>query len=945
MKKLSMFLIGIFLIFCTAAASAEQIETIEITADTYVQGGDYKSTNYGQNQTIAAKRESTGGVNGTDRRIYMKVNLTESALEMANTVKLSFTSASAASGYVYAADWTDWEEDSFTMNDEPYHSYAEIESQYTLLGEITTVKGQQTTLDLTDYVKNSMKNQAFTLIFVGDNNPTPSKRTMMQIYSRESGNAPKIEISFDKSCMAKLQSWHSKDGVMKLEYSYVNFSAEKKKPVSIIAGYRRENGVNRLVCVRYTECAMNDPSGTLSIQREVSGTDAEIWKASLWDNMVPICDRSELEKTEKLEVLYPTADAYTIAGDSQNYGTQNTLSIGKKSVLYKTYIMFDLSDLSPGDLSDAYLILHTTASQKSDGGSLYVNAAENSEWTENAITANNAPGINERIASSYMINGMTSSFDLTEYIENQLESGTKKITLVISDNNLSGLTTFASREDEERAPKLVLSYGDSFCYPTVTGDKSYFNQDTDPVENAKKMVAASHAEYGGDISCDPGTDDSGYIESVQAKKLVSDTRYTTYKTRTLESLSGFTATDVVEELCSYGGLKRKTQKATGYFYIAADEDGSHLVDPCGHTMLLLGLDNVASSNVASAAISKYGSTSAWAAETSKYLKNRLLLNSAVNWSQFDLDLLNTEDSPGMMLIIGVLTNYAKRFGLAQQQKGHEGFINNNCMPVFDPYFDTFANNYIHGNINAYRNRKNIIGFFSDNELPNDSNMLLQYLMLDPSDPYNAYSHAAAWEWLAQRTGKQRPALSDVTKNLNDDFYDFVYDRYYQVVEPKYRKYAPNHLYFGERMMSYANSTHPGIIRATGRYADAMAMNYYGVWTPSTNVMNKWLEWSKNPFLISEWYAKGEDSKYQTSADTGAGFICKTQSDRGKFYQHYAIKLIENPNCIGYVWFGYADTQTTNRGVLSLELEEYEELAKRMARLNRNIYRVMEFLRQ
>ena len=72
---------------------------------------------------------------------------------------------------------------------------------------------------------------------------------------------------------------------------------------------------------------------------------------------------------------------------------------------------------------------------------------------------------------------------------------------------------------------------------------------------------------------------------------------------------------------------------------------------------------------------------------------------------------------------------------------------------------------------------------------------------------------------------------------------------------------------------------------------------------------------------------------------------RVSSAKRKFYQNFALKLVEDPNCVGFVWFGYMDTANTNKGVVSPGLDEYTEFAKRAARFNRNAYRLMEFFRE
>ncbi|MBQ7292804.1 MAG: agarase, partial [Clostridia bacterium] len=45
--------------------------------------------------------------------------------------------------------------------------------------------------------------------------------------------------------------------------------------------------------------------------------------------------------------------------------------------------------------------------------------------------------------------------------------------------------------------------------------------------------------------------------------------------------------------------------------------------------------------------------------------------------------------------------------------------------------------------------------------------------------------------------------------------------------------------------------------------------------------------------------------------SGAGFTVRTQDDRGKFYQNYALMLMECMGCVGFDWFHYCDNDPDN----------------------------------
>jgi len=63
--------------------------------------------------------------------------------------------------------------------------------------------------------------------------------------------------------------------------------------------------------------------------------------------------------------------------------------------------------------------------------------------------------------------------------------------------------------------------------------------------------------------------------------------------------------------------------------------------------------------------------------------------------------------------------------------------------------------------------------------------------------------------------------------------------------------------------------------------------------------------SGRPVVVTEWYAKGMDSGMANT--TGAGWLVRTQADRGWFYQNFVLALMESKVCVGWHWFKYATT--------------------------------------
>jgi hypothetical protein len=117
-------------------------------------------------------------------------------------------------------------------------------------------------------------------------------------------------------------------------------------------------------------------------------------------------------------------------------------------------------------------------------------------------------------------------------------------------------------------------------------------------------------------------------------------------------------------------------------------------------------------------------------------------------------------------------------------------------------------------------------------------------------------------------------------------------------------------------------------------------------------MDNWAKWADRPFVISEWYAKGHDVPDLTN-ESGAGWLVKTQKERGYYYQNMALNLLARKNNVGWHWFKYADNdpedlttdpsnRNSNKGIVNVEYEPYTDLVDAMKELNTQAYRLIEF---
>ena len=416
-----------------------------------------------------------------------------------------------------------------------------------------------------------------------------------------------------------------------------------------------------------------------------------------------------------------------------------------------------------------------------------------------------------------------------------------------------------------------------------------------------------------------------------------------YPTRTLTTLSGY-KTSVDEHLNAYGSSMDRRMKATGFFYVIKDNGRWWCVDPDGYLFIDKGMNDVnigPSENNKIAFDLQFENPRNWALKTTQMLRG-LGFNGAGAWSDYGLlkDVSAKVQPLAYTMMLNFMGDYSKDKG-AYQQSGHLGYPDN-AIFVFDPGFEKFCDKYAR-QLSVNQKEKNLFGYFSDNELPFYRKSLDNFLgKKDHSDP----GYLAAQNWLNEHHYEN----TAITDQMRNEFLGFVVDRYLSIVSKAIKKYDPNHMYIGCRFNGY-EKTVKEVVTAAGKYLDLLSINYYDHWTPDTGDMKNWTAWSGKPFIITEWYVKGEDSGMGNYS--GAGWVVKTQQDRGLFYQNFTLGLLESGNCVGWHWFKYQDNDPTNKnvdpsntdankGILNNKYQTYTGLTEKMKELNQQVYHLIDF---
>ena len=434
---------------------------------------------------------------------------------------------------------------------------------------------------------------------------------------------------------------------------------------------------------------------------------------------------------------------------------------------------------------------------------------------------------------------------------------------------------------------------------------------------------------------------SDQLITVKSKGRYPDGSWKDYPTRTLSGLSGYDQARTDTAYSRYGGLLRSRHEAKGFFYTRKIGKRWFFVDPDGYLFIKTGVaaTRIHTGEPYEAAFSqKFVSVKDWADKTSAMFR-QYGFNGTGAFSG-DSDMQQAESPLVFSPVISMLRNY----GETDYPPGRPVRWKDDVIPIFDPalrvHMEKQARDFI---TPALVNDPGLLGYMSDNELGFYHADLRAYLVLNPDNP----NYQGAWSWLRQRKG-DNASVEDVSSEDEQAFMGHVAGLYYQMTVEIIKGIDPNHLVMGSRLHGAGKSSEY-IIKAAGEHLDVVTINYYNSWGP--DLTGDWEKWMDKPFLITEWYVKGQDVADADPGFTnlgGAGWIVPSQQDRGYFYEHFALKLLESPLCAGWDWYRYIDQvdqvdgDSVNKGMLTNGYENYQPLMDSMKRINTRVYDLIEF---
>jgi len=387
--------------------------------------------------------------------------------------------------------------------------------------------------------------------------------------------------------------------------------------------------------------------------------------------------------------------------------------------------------------------------------------------------------------------------------------------------------------------------------------------------------------------------------------------------RSLDTLIGFNP-GAKSQYDVYGGITNSgiRGEATGAFHTETHGGRTYIIDPLGNPFFAIGINTIelgATDNQKNAAVAKFGSEEAFYRQVSETMMD---IGINTHWGG-DVEFFEAQrlsKAVGLGCISGYMGNRAGGLGLSVSTGGSAAFLHNNTMNVFDPDFLKYLGRTVPETVATFGDSPYILGFYSDNEIPAQADMLYCYLTIDAAEPVNAFSYATAWTWFMRATGMANPTTADITPELSEEFKAFVYNRYFKTItEALDAAGAGKYMYLGNRIHG-ANRNSEGYLRAASQYVDVLTVNLYGGLEPPIETIKYMYKYSGKPFIVTEFFAKGSDAVdmngYALGNQTNAGWIVKTQEDRAIHYENYALLLLESQTCVGWTWYRFRDNDQT-----------------------------------
>ena len=387
----------------------------------------------------------------------------------------------------------------------------------------------------------------------------------------------------------------------------------------------------------------------------------------------------------------------------------------------------------------------------------------------------------------------------------------------------------------------------------------------------------------------------------------------------------------------YGSSNQISEIATGYFYTKKIGNRWWFIDPEGKGHINIAMNSLYTFEDDTEAATGYdrlrelgfngaGNFVSDDEQTSRYNNTRSNKFSYTLRINFFLTYKN------------VRKNYYTTPSAIQGDLGH--------VFVLDPKFAEFCDSHAR-NLEKYKNEKELLGYFIDNEINFNQDQLYNFLKnLSPGDP--SYDAALAFATANELT-KEQVLANQAPDSVLKAFATKLAEYYYQVTSAALKKYDPNHLNLGSRLHGRPRAIE-GVVKAAAYYCDVVSVNFYDHYWPDNQITRSdtYQKWIDKPLIVGEFYVKCEDAfnaGWVSSLNSGAGWVVKTQNERGIWYQNCVIELLKSGRFVGWHWFKYKDDTDSNKGIIKNDANgkvEYLDLTSQMSFANNNRFKLINY---
>lgn len=426
----------------------------------------------------------------------------------------------------------------------------------------------------------------------------------------------------------------------------------------------------------------------------------------------------------------------------------------------------------------------------------------------------------------------------------------------------------------------------------------------------------------------------------------------TRNTRVIHYMNGYTPEYTTQEeyqatVNEYGSsLLLPRQDGTGRFRVEKINGRWWIVDPDGYLNIYRGVTSLGIvAGTESTMTSMFGSKEAWVTKTWNQLQT-MGFSGVGGFSDHDqITQYNISNPTTPIIHTPIITHFissvmAKK-GLSYPDTDTKE-NNRNCMAgfIFLEDFPEMCMEVAAENLAKYKGDKTVFGVMSDNEIIFSANSvdIMAELLRVKDDDFVGKKEA---QKVLVENGLEPTVEAYLDSPEHDELQDILSgrmaERYYKACRDAIKAVDPDMLYLGSRLHGYPKSQ-KSVIQAAGKYCDVITINYYGDWEPEQ--AKNWAEWTDTPIMVTEFYSMADDTGLTNPS--GAGFLVQTTLEKGFFYQHFILGLLEMKNCIGWTWFRYIDSGQGSNGIYNSRFGIYPELYPLVRELNFNAYDLINY---